>query len=76
MGGGVMALRYGKIPTSTIYTCRGCGCDDMNACVTDDGPCAWVLLDVETPTGVCSCCAWDVGWHPVELAIMGKGKAA
>lgn len=53
--------------------CRCCGCTEANACVTDAGPCAWILLDIETPTGVCSACAaatkWDQkiiveGWHP------------
>lgn len=28
-----------------LRICRGCGCDDNHACVTEDGPCAWVLLD-------------------------------
>lgn len=45
-----------------VRTCRGCGCDDNHACITDDGPCAWVLLDIGTPTGFCSECAHEVGW--------------
>ena len=48
--------------------CRLCGCNDDVACVTVDGPCRWVLLDIYMPTGVCSSCAeiWD--W---DLQIMG-----
>jgi hypothetical protein len=48
--------------------CRGCGCDDRHACIGPAGPCAWVLLDVETPTGVCSLCAEEMGWDPALLA--------
>lgn len=32
-------------------TCRGCGCTDANACVTDGQPCHWVEPDL------CSACA-------------------
>lgn len=42
--------------------CIGCGCTDINACMTDDGPCAW--LRVGDGIGVCSACpdlveCWD-----------------
>ena len=57
-------------------TCRGCGCDDNHACVTAAGPCAWVLLDVETPTGVCSACAEMFRWHPALLATIGLDDEA
>lgn len=30
--------------------CRVCGCTDIAACVTDDGPCHWVKVDL------CSAC--------------------
>jgi hypothetical protein len=45
-----------------VITCRGCDCDDNHACITGDGPCHWVLLDIETPTGICSSCAELYGW--------------
>jgi hypothetical protein len=48
--------------------CRGCGCDDDHACV---GGCAWVLVDVGRPTGICSTCADYAEWHPVALAASG-----
>ena len=34
--------------------CRVCGCTQDHACVTDDGPCAWVEADL------CSACARDI----------------
>ena len=55
-----------------LRTCRGCGCDDDHACLTSDGPCSWVLLDISQPTGVCSVCAEDLGWHPRALATVGR----
>jgi hypothetical protein len=45
-----------------VCRCRGCGCDDNHACMTGDGPCRWVLLDLDAPTGVCSACAELLGW--------------
>lgn len=54
-----------------LRTCRGCGCDDDYACETPDGPCSWVLLDVDLPTGVCSACAVRAGWDMRALATMG-----
>lgn len=35
-----------------ISTCRGCGCDDNHACLTEDGPCHWLTLDPP----LCSAC--------------------
>jgi hypothetical protein len=49
---------------SPLRTCRGCGCTDLHAC---PGGCAWVLLDVEIPTGICSACAEDMEWDPVVM---------
>lgn len=46
-------------------TCRGCGCNDRQAC---PGGCGWVLLDVDMPTGICSECAEEVEWDPRVLA--------
>jgi hypothetical protein len=48
--------------------CRGCGCSDLRAC---PGGCSWILLDIETPTGVCSACTEKLEWHPVLLANVG-----
>lgn len=45
--------------------CRGCGCTDSHAC--PDG-CSWVLLDIETPSGICSPCAIAVDF---DTEIMG-----
>lgn len=36
--------------------CRGCGCTDDSACVTDHGPCAWKARYADN-TGICSACA-------------------
>jgi len=55
-----------------IRTCRGCGCDDNHACVTELGACCWVLLDVETPTGICSVCAVELGWHSGHMLMVGR----
>jgi len=53
--------------------CRGCGCDDTNAWLDGAGQaCSWTLLDIETPTGVCSSCAVRAGWHPVVLSAIGR----
>jgi hypothetical protein len=50
--------------TASVRTCRGCGCDDNHACIAGDDPCHWVLLDIDTPTGICSSCAELYGWDP------------
>ncbi len=79
-----MALIIGGRP-SGLRMCRGCGCDDNHACVTDDGPCAWVLLDFvieptarglrvhPLPAGVCSRCAEELAYDMRELATIGIG---
>lgn len=59
-----------------VITCRSCGCDENNACVDDFGPCAWVLLDIATPTGVCSRCADEIEWHPALMATLGLDDAS
>lgn len=55
-----------------VVVCRGCGCDDNHACVTDEGPCSWALLDLDGTTGVCSVCAERARWHPLMLAAGGR----
>jgi hypothetical protein len=69
-------------PRAGLITCRGCGCDDDHACVatvtdsrgraTGTQPCGWVLLDIATPTGVCSACAIYFEWQPDALALVGR----
>ena len=55
--------------------CRGCGCDDDHACIGDDGqPCSWSLLDIDTPTGICSECADRARWHPLAFAAIGRAN--
>lgn len=53
--------------------CRGCNCDDNRACVDAHGKsCALVLLDIDTPTGICSACAIELAWDPQALALVGR----
>ena len=51
-----------------MRSCRGCGCTDLNAC---PGGCSWVLLDIDSPSGICSQCAVDLEWHPALMATVG-----
>jgi len=45
-----------------VCSCRECGCDDNHACVDARGKsCAWFLLDILTPTGICTFCATRLG---------------
>jgi hypothetical protein len=37
-----------------IATCVGCGCDDMHACRPEG--CAWLRVDYQAGTGVCTSC--------------------
>ena len=67
-----MTVIIGGRPDGSRF-CRGCGCDDDHACVTDDGPCAWALLDVMMPTGVCTACADRLGWNMRAMATIGIG---
>lgn len=55
-----------------LRTCRGCGRDDDHACITVDGPCGWALLDIETPSGICTVCADELDWHPVHMLMVGR----
>lgn len=56
-----MPLRH----ASSERTCRGCGCTDSQAC---PGGCAWVLLDIASPTGICSRCAEGIAWDFHEMS--------
>lgn len=52
--------------------CRACGCTDSNACVTTEGPCCWVLMDVDTPTGICSACAIEFDFEQELFIFAGR----
>lgn len=52
--------------------CRGCGCADDRACLTDGlGSCFWVLFDIASPSGICSACADDWEWDAKTMALIG-----
>lgn len=53
---------------TALRTCRSCGCTDLHACA---GGCEWALLDIETPTGVCSTCAAELDWDMLSMANCG-----
>lgn len=58
----------------TLASCIGCGCDDMHACVGDQGPCSWLVVDYEIGRGVCSCCEphmerWNAGERSVLMLV-------
>lgn len=63
----------GEVISSELRTCRGCGCDDLHAC---PGGCAWALLDIDEPTGVCTTCAEQLQWQMGLLATVGVDPAA
>lgn len=65
-----VASEYPLIGGQSERICRGCGCTDSHAC---PGGCSWVLLDIDTPSGICSSCAIAVEWDPIELAYIGTG---
>lgn len=45
-----------------VNRCSECGCDDNHTCVDARGRrCAWFLMDIATPTGVCTFCAHRLG---------------
>lgn len=46
-------------------TCRGCGRVEPRA---HGGGCSWVLLDIESPSGICSVCAAEMKWDPELMA--------
>lgn len=57
-----------------LRTCRGCGCDDDHACITDAGPCCWIVMDLPWATGVCSACAFEVHFDREAIAFMGLDR--
>src|SRR5262245_46825418 len=48
---------------SQVRTCLLCGCDEMHACVTNDGPCHW------SGNRICSAC-----FKPIQKLFRLKGK--
>jgi len=36
--------------------CVGCGCTELQACNTPEGPCHWVVIHVSGEYGLCSAC--------------------
>lgn len=57
-----------QIMNSRSRACRACGCTELRAC---PGGCWWVLLDVHSPSGICSTCAEQIEWHPALLRAIG-----
>lgn len=55
----------------SIAVCIGCGCDDLHACVGDEGPCSWLVVEYDTCRGVCSCCQEQLErWNAGERSIL------
>ena len=57
-----------------LASCIGCGCTDQHACVSDDGPCSWIVVDYDVGRGVCSCCQsnlarWNAGDRSVLMLV-------
>lgn len=52
--------------------CFGCGCSDTNACLGDDEPCHWLVLDRVLGMGVCSSCPESVVHFELHQAEMAK----
>lgn len=54
-----------------LASCIGCGCDDMHACVGDQGPCSWIVVDYQIGRGVCSCCESHMGrWNAGDRSVL------
>ena len=51
--------------SETSWTCRSCGCWDLQACITEEGPCRWVEPDL------CSACVDPAGEPLAEEAPAG-----
>lgn len=57
-----------------IATCIGCGCNDLEACCGDAGPCSWLVVDRALQLGVCSSCddqlvRWYAGDRELRLVV-------
>jgi hypothetical protein len=55
--------------------CFGCGCTDTKACVTNDAPCHWLVLERTLGLGVCSSCPEHVEpfeQHQAELTKIAE----
>ncbi len=57
-----------------LASCIGCGCTDRHACVGDEGPCSWIVVDYDVGRGVCSCCQshlarWNAGERSVLMLV-------
>lgn len=50
----------------TAPKCRLCGCDELNACPTAEGPCHWVSEDL------CSACSDRMIEHAASTTIAGE----
>lgn len=55
-----------------LRRCRSCG--TAGGAAMQVAAINWALLDVESPSGVCTKCAKDFGWHPAILATIGTTK--
>lgn len=53
---------------TTVAKCIGCGCDNLHACLCEDGAaCTWLCLNREIAKGVCSECAeYVIAWDAVK----------
>lgn len=49
-----------------IQECRICGCTDLNACVTINGPCYWIV------DGLCSACVDDRLESPAFESVVSE----
>lgn len=50
---------------TTVAKCIGCWCDDLHACLSEDGAaCMWLRLNREIAKGVCSeCPEYVIAWN-------------
>lgn len=67
-------------PFGMSRVCRCCGCTEHNACTvrTPAGlaGCSWVLVDIDTPTGICSACAIKLRWDQQAFHFIGFADEA
>lgn len=54
-----------------LASCIGCGCTDRHACVGDEGPCSWIVVDYDVGRGVCSCCQSHLArWNDGDRSVL------